>query len=84
MIASKQNAAPHAPSRRQLIDPGDGVFVLLIDPVDQVEIFVEMVEANGMLLHVRRRHLYQAKTDGQDQNWSSHRLSRSKPLALIA
>ena len=36
----------------ELVDPGDGIFVLAVDPVDHGEIVVEAVEADRVLLVV--------------------------------
>ncbi len=67
VIRGEQDAPPHAPSRRELVEPGYGILVLLFGPFGQREISIETIEAKHVPLDMRRRHLHQPKLDVEDQ-----------------
>ncbi len=57
--------------------------MFFVDAIDETKVFVEIIEADRVLLHMRRRHLGEAKTDGQDQAGEPHSADRGGKQLLV-
>ena len=84
MVAGHQQAAAGALARRQLVEPGDDIFVARIGLADQLEELAEVAERRHPLVDVERIHAHQADRGRQDHAGQPHAADRRLEQPRIA